>query len=78
MQKEIADFSKLPFMLKSTLNHLNSIRVSDASWCIAAGTAISNFETKHGITIKGSREPTVWKLPPLSVQQFVYKRLFPP
>ena len=29
-QKNIADFSKLPFMLKSTLNHL-SIRESDAS-----------------------------------------------
>ena len=26
MQKKIADFSKLPFMLKSTLDHLNSIR----------------------------------------------------
>ena len=26
MQKMIADFSKLPFMLKSTLDHLNSIR----------------------------------------------------
>ena len=26
MQKKIADFSKLPFMLKNTLDHLNSIR----------------------------------------------------
>ena len=26
MQKKIADFSKLPFMLKSTFDHLNSIR----------------------------------------------------
>ena len=32
MQKNIADFSKFPFMLKSTL-HLNSTRESDASWC---------------------------------------------
>ena len=32
MQKKIADFSKLPFVLKSTLDHLNSIRESDASW----------------------------------------------
>ena len=69
MQKKIADFSKLPFMLRSTLDHLNSIRESDASWCTAAETAISNLETE-GITIKGSREPTVWKSPPLSVQQF--------
>ena len=49
MQK-IAGFSKLPFMLKSTLN---SIRESDVSWCSAAETTISNLETEHGITIKG-------------------------
>ena len=53
MQKKIADFSKLPFMLKSTLHHLNSIRESDASWCTAAETAISNLETEHGATIQG-------------------------
>ena len=70
MQKKIADFSKLPFMLKSTLDHLNSIRESDASWYTAAETATSNLETEHGITIKGCRGPTVMKLPPLSVQQF--------
>ena len=57
-------------MLKSTLDHLNSIRESDASWGTAAGTAILNLETEHGITIKGSRGPTVRKSPPLSVQQF--------
>ena len=39
MQKKIADISKLPFMLKSTLDHLNSIRESDASWCTAAESA---------------------------------------
>ena len=65
MQKKIADFSKLLFMLKSTLDLLNSIRESDTSWCTAAETAISNLET-----IKGSRGPTVQKSPPLSVQQF--------
>ena len=70
MQNKIADFSKFPFMLKSTLDHLNSIRESDASWCTAAETAISNFETEHGIRIKGSRGPTVRKSPLLSVQQF--------
>ena len=32
VQKKIADFRKFPFMLTSTLNHLNSIRESDASW----------------------------------------------
>ena len=55
MWKKIADFSKLPFMLKSTLDHLNSIMEIDASWCTAAETAPSNLETEHGITIKGSR-----------------------
>ena len=65
IQKKIADFSKLPIMLMSTLDHLNSIRESDASWCTAAETAISNLETEHGITIKCSRGPTVWKSPPL-------------
>ena len=57
-------------MLKNTLDHLNSIRESDASWCTAAETAILNLETEHGITVKGSRGPTVRKSPPLSVQQF--------
>ena len=70
MQKKIADFSKLPFMLKSTLDYLNSIRESDACWCTAAETAISNLETEHVIIIKGSWGPTVRKSPPLSVQQF--------
>ena len=51
MQKKIADFSKFPFVLKSILDHLNSIRESDASWCTAAETAISNLETEHGIAI---------------------------
>ena len=55
MQKKIPDFSKLPIMLKGTLDHLNSISESDASRCTAAETAISNLETEHGITIKGSR-----------------------
>ena len=45
MQKKIADFSK------STLDHLNSIKESDASWCTAAETAISKLETEHGVTI---------------------------
>ena len=70
MQKKIADFSKLPFVLKSKLDHLNSTRENDARWCTAAELAISNLETEHGITIKGSRGPTVRKSPPLSVQQF--------
>ena len=64
------DFSKRHFMLNSTLDHLNSIRESDASWCAAAGTVISHLETEHRITFKGSRGPIVWKSPPLSVQQF--------
>ena len=38
MQNKMADLSKLILMLKSTLNHLNSIRESDASWCTAAET----------------------------------------
>ena len=70
MQKKMADFSKLHFMLRSTLDHLNPTRKSDASWCTAAETATSNLETELGITIKGCRGPTVWKSPPLSVQQF--------
>ena len=70
MQKKIADFSKLPFVLKSTLDHLIPSKGGgggggDASWCTAAETAISNLETEHGITIKASRVTS----PPL-VQQF--------
>ena len=45
MQKKIADFSKLPFNLKNTLEHLNYIRESGASWCTATETAILNLET---------------------------------
>ena len=47
MQKKIVDVRKLTFMLKSKLEHLNSIRESDASWCTAAETAITNLETEH-------------------------------
>ena len=53
MQKMIADFRKLPFMLKSILDHLNTIRKNDASWFTAAETAILNLEIGHGITING-------------------------
>ena len=68
MQKKIADFSKFPLLLKSMLDHLNFIREIYASWCTAAVTAKSNLESEYGITIKGSRGPTVQKSPPLSVQ----------
>ena len=47
MQKKIADSSKLSFILKHTIDHLNSIWESDASWCAAAETAISNLETEQ-------------------------------
>ena len=55
IQKKIADFTMLPCY---------------ASLCTAAEIAISNLENEHGITIKGSRGPTVQKSPPLTVQQF--------
>ena len=57
-------------MLKSLLDHLNSIWENDASWCTIAETAISNLEIDHGITIKGSRGTNSTESPPLSVQQF--------
>ena len=60
-QKKIADFRKLPFMLKNSLDHLNSIRESYSSCCTAAETAILNLEIGHEITVKGSRGPTVEK-----------------
>ncbi len=62
--------ASFPLCSRVHFDHLNSIRESDTSWCTAAETAISNLETEHGITIKGSREPAVQKSPPLSVQQF--------
>ena len=68
MYKCIADFSKLHFMLKSTLDHLNSIRERDASWYTAVETAMLHLETEHGI---------VWKLPPFQFMSFEYKWLFP-
>ena len=69
MQKKIADFTKLSFMHKSTLDHLiQSGRVMPVG-ALHRETAISNLETEHGITIKGSRT-IVRKSPPLSVQQF--------
>ncbi len=57
----------LPFMLKSTLDHLNSIKECDANLCSAAETAILNLVTEHGITIQCSRGTMVRKSPPLSV-----------
>ena len=61
MQKKTAAFRKLPFMLKSKLDHLNSIRENAANWYTAAETTILNLEIGHGMTIKGSREPTIQK-----------------
>ena len=52
-------------------------RESDASWCTAAETAISNLETEHELTIKGSRGPAVRKTLPLSVQQFRVQVVIP-
>ena len=69
MKNKIADFSKLSFILRSTLGHLNSIRESDASWCTAAETAICNLETEHGTTIQGTRTNSM-EITSLSVQQF--------
>ena len=63
IQKKMLTSASFPIC--SRLDRLNSIRESDASWCTTAETAISNFETEHGITIKGSRGPTVQKSPPL-------------
>ena len=42
------------------------LQVGDASWCTADERAISNLETEHGITSKGS----IQKSPSFSVQQF--------
>ena len=39
---------KIAYLLKSALDHLNSIRESDASWCTLAETAISNLEIENG------------------------------
>ena len=38
MQKTVPDFSKLTFMLSSTLDHLNFTREGDTSLCTAAET----------------------------------------
>ena len=77
MKKMIADFCNLPFMPRSTLDHLNSIRKSNGSWFTAAETAISNLETQHGIITIGSSGPTVQKLPLCQSNSFEYKWLFP-
>ncbi len=64
-------------MLKSTLDHINTIRESDASWCTAVETAISNLETEHGITIKGSRGPTYGNHLSCQFNSFEYNWLLP-
>ena len=68
MQKKIADFIKLPFMLRVHLI-TKFYQESDGSWCTAAEKATSNLETEHVITIIGSRGPTVRKSLSLSDQQ---------
>ena len=77
MQKKLAEFSKLPFVLKSTLDLPNSLRESDASWCTAAETAISNLETEHGITIKLVRDQHYGNQLLCQLNSFKYKWLFP-
>ena len=51
MQRNAADFSKLPIVLKSTLDQLKFLKECEADWSSSAQLAISDMETKHRITI---------------------------
>ena len=77
MQNKIADFSKLPFMLKSIRDSLNSTMESDTCLCITAERAITNLKTEHGIAIKVVGNQQYGNHLLCQFNSFEYKQVFP-
>lgn len=51
MQTKVADFSKIPNLLKVTIDSLKALKEESSDWVALVTTAISKLETNYGITV---------------------------
>ena len=51
MQRQTADFSRLPLILESILKELEELKQDKPEWCSGMGTQVDKLESDHGITI---------------------------
>ena len=55
MQRQTADFSRLPLILDSILKELEQLKGDKADWCSEVSSQIDKLESNHGITISSGR-----------------------
>ena len=55
MQRQTADFSRLPLILESILKELDELKEDQAEWCSGVSTQVDELESDHGITITRGR-----------------------
>ncbi|KAI6654448.1 hypothetical protein LOD99_844 [Oopsacas minuta] len=55
MQRQTADFSRLPLILKSIIKALEELKEEKADWCSRMLTQVDQLEIDHGIMITMSR-----------------------
>ena len=55
MQRQIADFSRLPMILESILKELEQLKGDKAEWCSEVSTQVDKLESDHEITITRGR-----------------------
>ena len=55
MQRQTADFSRLPLFLESILEELDELKEDKAEWCSGVGTQVDELESDHGVTITRGR-----------------------
>ena len=51
MQRETADFSRLPVVLESILKELEQLKEDEAEWCSEVITLVDKLENVHEITV---------------------------
>ena len=51
MQRETADFSRLPVILESILKELEQLKEDEAEWCSEVITLVDKLENVHEITV---------------------------
>ena len=51
MQRETADFSRLPVVLESILRELEQLKEDEAEWCSEVITLVDKLENVHEITV---------------------------
>ena len=55
MQRQSADFSRLPLIIESILKELDELKEDKAEWCSGVSSQVEELENDHGITITRGR-----------------------